>query len=100
MAKDETTKLSEEMTGLRADFAKIAETLTNFVRQRAEEAAAKFHDSTEQPWCCAKHSFEDVKKKIQDEPVTASLVALGIGLILGLLLSGGRCCKPRNNRKE
>lgn len=89
-SQEDATKLSEEVTGLRADFARIAETLTDFVRQRGEEAAAKFQGSAEETWSHAKQSFDGVKKKIHDEPVTATLAAFGVGLIIGLILSGRR----------
>ena len=90
MANEDVKKLSDDMTELKADFARIAETLADVVRQRGQDAAAKFQGSAEETWADAKQHFEGVKKKIHDEPVTATLAAFGIGLILGILLFGRR----------
>jgi ElaB/YqjD/DUF883 family membrane-anchored ribosome-binding protein len=90
MPNEDVKKLSDDMTELRADFTRIAETLADLVRLRGQEAAAKFQGSAEETWADAKQHFEGVKKKIHDEPVTAALAAFGIGLVLGILLFGRR----------
>ena len=90
MPNEDVKKLSDDMTELKADFARIAETLADVVRQRGQDAAAKFQGSAEETWADAKQHFEGVKKKIHDEPVTATLAAFGIGLVLGILLFGRR----------
>ena len=90
MPNDDVKKLSDDMTELRADFARIAETLADLVRQRGQDAAARFQGTAEETWADAKQHFEGVKKKIHDEPVTATLAAFGIGLVLGIILFGGR----------
>jgi len=90
MANEDVKKLNDDVSELRADFTRIAETLADLVRLRGQEAAAKFQGTAEETWADAKQHFEGVKKKIHDEPVTASLAAFGIGLILGILLFGGR----------
>ncbi|HEY0283626.1 MAG TPA: hypothetical protein VGC27_13520 [Rhizomicrobium sp.] len=90
MPNEDVQKLSDDITELRADFTRIAETLADLVRLRGQEAAAKFQGSAEETWADAKQHFEGVKKKIKDEPVTAAAVAFGVGLILGILLFGGR----------
>jgi ElaB/YqjD/DUF883 family membrane-anchored ribosome-binding protein len=90
MANEDVSKLTEEMSGLRADFTRLAETLADLVRQRGQEAAAKFQGSAQETWSDAKQTIDGVKKKIHDEPVTATVAAFGIGLLLGILLFGGR----------
>ncbi|MDE2133210.1 MAG: hypothetical protein KGJ49_01260 [Alphaproteobacteria bacterium] len=90
MPNDDVKKLGDDMTELRADFARIAETLADLVRQRGQEAAAKFQGTAEDTWADAKQHFDGVKKKIHDEPVTATVAAFGIGLLIGILLFGGR----------
>ncbi|MDE1938949.1 MAG: hypothetical protein KGI68_08000 [Alphaproteobacteria bacterium] len=90
MANEDVSKLTEEMSGLRADFTRLAETLADLVRQRGQEAASKFQGSAQETWSDAKQTFDGVKQKIHDEPVTATVAAFGIGLLLGILLFGGR----------
>lgn len=90
MANEDVKKLSEDVSDLKTDFAKIAEFLAELVRQRGQDAAAKFQGTAEETWAEAKQHFDGVKKKIHDEPVTATVAAFGIGLLLGILLFGGR----------
>jgi len=90
MANEDVKKLSDDMSELKADFARIAETLADLVRVRGQEAASKFQGKAEDTWSDAKQSFNGVKQKIHDEPVTATLAAFGIGLVLGIVLFGGR----------
>ncbi len=90
MANEDVKKLSEDVSDLKSDFAKIAEFLAELVRQRGQDAAAKFQGTAEETWAEAKQHFDGVKKKIHDEPVTATVAAFGIGLLLGILLFGGR----------
>lgn len=90
MANEDVKKLSEDVSDLKSDFSKIAETLAELVRQRGQDAAAKFQGTAEETWAEAKQHLDGVKKKIHDEPVTATVAAFGIGLLLGILLFGGR----------
>jgi ElaB/YqjD/DUF883 family membrane-anchored ribosome-binding protein len=90
MANEDVKKLSEDVSDLKTDFAKIAESLAELVRQRGQDAAAKFQGTAEETWAEAKQHLDCVKKKIHDEPVTATVAAFGIGLLLGILLFGGR----------
>ena len=85
MANEDVKKLSDDVGELKVGFAKIAETLSDLVRQSSQEAAARVERAAEDTWAEAKEKFEDVKQKIHDEPVVAVGVAFGVGLLVGLL---------------
>lgn len=85
MATDDVKKLSDDVGDLKAGFSKIADTLSELVRQRGQEAAARVERAAEDTWADAKEKFEGVKQKIHEEPVVAVGVAFGVGLLVGLL---------------
>ncbi|MGB8602493.1 MAG: hypothetical protein WCD42_09890 [Rhizomicrobium sp.] len=90
MANEDTAKISEEVTGLKADIARIAESVSEFIRTRGQDAASRIQGTAEETWNETKQKLGCVKQKIQDEPVAATAVAFGVGLVVGLLLSGRR----------
>jgi ElaB/YqjD/DUF883 family membrane-anchored ribosome-binding protein len=90
MSSEDTSKISEEVSGLKAEISRIAETVADFVRTRGADAASHFSDTAQEGWTEAKKKIDCVNKKIHEEPVTACAVAFGIGLVLGLIFSGRR----------
>jgi ElaB/YqjD/DUF883 family membrane-anchored ribosome-binding protein len=88
MADEDTARISEEVSGLKAEVAKVLEAVTEFIRSRGAEAAAKIHGTAEETWSEAKEKIGCVKKKIHEEPLAATAVAFGIGLVIGLIVSG------------
>jgi ElaB/YqjD/DUF883 family membrane-anchored ribosome-binding protein len=90
MANEETVKLSEEVSGLKAEIAKIVETVGDFIGQQGKDAAARLQDSAEEGWHEAKKKIDCVNAKIHEEPVTAAAIALGIGILLGLIFGRRR----------
>jgi ElaB/YqjD/DUF883 family membrane-anchored ribosome-binding protein len=85
MANEDVKKLTDDVGELKAGFSRIAETLSDLVRQRGQEAKARLEATAEDTWTEAKHQFEGVKAKIHEDPVTAVVASFGIGLLLGLL---------------
>ena len=85
MANEDVKKLSDDVGELKAGFSRIAETLSDLVRQRGQEAKARLEATAEDTWTEAKEKFEGVKQKIHEDPVTAVVAAFGIGLVIGLL---------------
>lgn len=90
MANEEVKKLSDDVGELKAGFTRLAETLTDLVRQRGQEAATRLQGTAEDTWSEAKQHFEGVKQKIHEEPMTAVVAAFGIGLLVGIVLFGRR----------
>ncbi len=85
MANEDVKKLSDDVSELKAGFSRIAETLAELVRQRGQEARARFESTAEDTWSEAKEQYEGVKQKIHEDPMTAVIAAFGIGLLVGLL---------------
>jgi ElaB/YqjD/DUF883 family membrane-anchored ribosome-binding protein len=90
MANEDVKKLSDDVTELKVGFSRLTETLADLVRLRGQEAAAKFQSTADDAWGEAKQTFEGVKQKIHDEPVTSVFAAFGIGMLIGIVLFGGR----------
>jgi ElaB/YqjD/DUF883 family membrane-anchored ribosome-binding protein len=90
MANEETSKFSDEISGLRAEFARVADTVSEFVKTRGAEAAAKIQDTAGEGWAEAKKKIDCVGKKIHEEPVTSAAIAFGVGLLIGLIFSNRR----------
>jgi ElaB/YqjD/DUF883 family membrane-anchored ribosome-binding protein len=90
MATEETSKLTDEVNSLKAEISKIADTVTDFVKTRGGRAAHQIQDAAEETWGEARQKLDMVGKKIHEEPVTATAVAFGIGLIIGLIFSSRR----------
>ncbi len=78
--------LHTEVQQLRADFAKIAETM----RDIASNAGQQEQDSTEKVWTEVKRQVGSVGREIEERPIAAALTAFGAGVLLGLLLNRHR----------
>jgi ElaB/YqjD/DUF883 family membrane-anchored ribosome-binding protein len=83
-------KLRGEMSQLRADLAKIADTMQGLVRHGTDEAFGKAKQSTQRIQDEVKKKAESLAQEIEERPVGAAVTAFSIGLVLGLLLSGRR----------
>ncbi|MDF2118970.1 hypothetical protein PY365_25710 [Roseiarcaceae bacterium H3SJ34-1] len=89
-------KAAEDYNSLREDIAKLSDTVSKLVAKQAEEASAKVKDAMGS----AKTVMSDTASKAQDRalsagaeieasiernPYSAVLIALGVGVALGLL---------------
>jgi ElaB/YqjD/DUF883 family membrane-anchored ribosome-binding protein len=94
MANEDTSTLSDEVSGLKAEIkaeiSKIADSVKEFVRTHGQDAAARIQGTAEETWTGAKQKLDCVSKKIHEEPVAATAVAFGIGLLIGLIFFGRR----------
>ncbi|HYE42722.1 MAG TPA: DUF883 domain-containing protein [Caulobacteraceae bacterium] len=81
-----TNGLSEEERRIR-DFALRAE---QSVRERAgelrEKARAYYDDASDHIETAQRY----VTERVQEKPLASTLTAVGIGVVIGLLLAGGR----------
>ena len=90
MTNEDTAKISEEVSGLKAEISKFIETVTEYVHSRGGAAAHCLQDTAEDTWNEAKHQLGSVKQHIQEEPVKSAAIAFGAGMLIGFLLSAGR----------
>jgi ElaB/YqjD/DUF883 family membrane-anchored ribosome-binding protein len=81
-------KLVEEIKNLRNDFAWVSDSLIGRARRQTTEAAAKVRHAAEDTWSEAKGAAASVSDRIEDQPLVATAIAFGIGMLLGMLLSG------------
>lgn len=83
----ETEALKKDMEKLRQDLSALAEAVKNSSRQHAREgmdaARAKFDEARRE----AAGQAEQVGDQIKERPFTSVLAALGIGLLIGKLIS-------------
>jgi ElaB/YqjD/DUF883 family membrane-anchored ribosome-binding protein len=82
--------LAAELKQLRADFAKLGELLQTTARHASEDALNRAKAGGERAWSEAKTNAEDVLQQIENNPLTATGIAFGVGLLLGLLFGGRR----------
>ena len=63
---------------------------THVLSERAKEAEARLRSFADHAGDDVKRYSGQAKQKIEDNPVPATLIALGVGFVLGALLIRGR----------
>ncbi len=88
-ANAEIAALEAEIQQLRADFAKLTDTMS--------EMATNGVDGTGEPYASAEKVWSEVQRQagslgreIEERPIAAALTAFGAGLFLGRLLTARR----------
>ncbi|MFG1345979.1 hypothetical protein V5F59_13885 [Xanthobacter autotrophicus DSM 431] len=80
------TDVREDLDQLRADFARLLDTLgktaRNGVKGATGEAEAAAGDVTD--W--AEGQYQTLRETIREQPITACAIAAGVGVILGQIL--------------
>lgn len=88
--------LAADLAALRADVARLSDTMAAFVRDQADTAGAAMRgavgDARDQLSQAAAQAQDralgaaaDLERRIEKNPLTAVLIAAGIGLALGMM---------------
>jgi ElaB/YqjD/DUF883 family membrane-anchored ribosome-binding protein len=88
--------LSEELAALRADLGRLSDTMAGLVRSQATTAGAAMRgamgDARDQLSQAASQAQDsamgvaaDLERRIEKNPLTAVLIAAGIGMALGMM---------------
>ena len=83
-------KLFEEIKKLRGEVSRMSDSVVDRARQQTAEAAARVRHAAEDGWADAKGAAADVAGRIEDQPLAATAIAFGVGILLGLLLTARR----------
>ena len=82
--------LQTEITQLRADFARMAGTMSEIAGDGLAGAGEQGEASTDKLWTEVKRQADSMTREIEQRPVVAALTAFGAGALLGLLLNRHR----------
>jgi ElaB/YqjD/DUF883 family membrane-anchored ribosome-binding protein len=77
--------LRREMEQMRADFAKLSETLRTVVRHGGAAASDKLHDSAERLKDELKRTRQNLSAEIEERPLTVAAIAFLAGMVLGAI---------------
>jgi ElaB/YqjD/DUF883 family membrane-anchored ribosome-binding protein len=88
--------LSQELAALRADLGRLSDTMAGLVRSQANTAGAAMRgamgDARDQLSQAASQAQDsamgvaaDLERRIEKSPLTAVLIAAGIGMALGMM---------------
>ena len=88
--------LEEEVSRLREDIAALADTLKGIVgaeaksaadalRERADRVAANAHLAADRAQASAREGYDALQTTVEKNPLTALLLALGLGFIVGII---------------
>jgi hypothetical protein len=88
-AKTEIAALQTEIKQLRADFAKLTDTMSD-IASNGVAGAGQAQASAEKVWSEVQRQAGSLGREIEERPIAAALTAFGAGLFLGRLLSARR----------
>ena len=80
-------ELKDEYASLKSDLSKMNETLSKLAHDSADEGRARIRSAAKQSQDQARETWGTIESEIEQRPVTSLAVALGVGFVLGKLLS-------------
>lgn len=94
-------ELEKDIAALKADMAKLVQTISSLAAQKGDEAYRSVSDAKAKAQRRAGEMIEDaqstayeyrdeVNAAIERNPMTAVLIALGLGFVIGMMSKGGR----------
>lgn len=86
-SEKELEELKKELTNLRKDMSEIGKTVSKFARSATEEGRERVRSAADQSREQARETWGAFEKEVSDRPMTSLAAAMGIGFILGKLLS-------------
>lgn len=83
-------QLRSEVTHLRADISRIAETLQSLARHGVAGVADRAHKTADGLQDAVASKAAGLIQEIEEKPVTAAVTSFALGVFLGTLFSGRR----------
>lgn len=80
-------ELRKEYASLKADLADMSETISNLASDGMAAGRKKIHSAARQSRERARETIGVLENEMEERPITSLAVALGVGFILGKLLS-------------
>jgi ElaB/YqjD/DUF883 family membrane-anchored ribosome-binding protein len=88
------SKTADEFRGNGADDERRIRELARRAEEAVRERAQVFRERAQDYYEDASEQFDTAQRfiveRVQERPLTATLAAVGVGLVLGLILAGGR----------
>ncbi|MFS8036366.1 hypothetical protein ACI7BZ_05265 [Xanthobacter sp. AM11] len=85
-AEPSLADVREDLDQLRADFARLLDTLGKTARHGVKGAAGEAETAAGDVQDWAEGQYLTLRETIREQPVTACAIAAGVGVILGQLL--------------
>ncbi len=80
-------ELKSEYASLKSDIAEMSETISNLASDGMAEGRKRIRSAAKQSRERARETVSAFEHEIEERPITSLAVALGVGFVLGKLLS-------------